>query len=158
MVNPPTVCFQGVPARQVFFAVHTNCVRTPEVTSLAGAGGLVRTYKTVAMFEVGVSMPFDLPGVRVPVATCSDPAKYRFLPTEVNDRPRITALATTAARLDNVTPAMVILEDLAASVRVQKRHLGGVLTRRSPNPTKGDRSVHVFPVPFKNTGRYRSGV
>lgn len=32
-----------------------------------------------------------------------------------------------------------------------------MLNRRSPNPTEGDRSAHVFPVPFKSTRRYRSG-
>jgi len=118
VLNPPAVCFQGIPTQQVFFAVHDDCVRTPEVTSLAGAGGLVRTYKTVVIFKVGVSMSFDLSGVRVPVVACSDPAEYRLLPTEVGDRPIITALVTTAARFDNVTPAVVVLGDLAASVGV----------------------------------------
>ena len=91
--NHSIVCFEGVAAQRGSFAMRTNCVTTPEATSPARAGGLVRTHETVAMFEVGVPVSLDLPEVRMPVATVSDPAEYGLLPVEVGDRPKLQPLS-----------------------------------------------------------------
>jgi len=67
----------------------TNCVTAPEATSSAGAGGLVRTHETVAIFEVGVAVALYLPGVHVPVATISNSTKNGLPSVEVDGRPGI---------------------------------------------------------------------
>ena len=95
--------------------MHNDCVTAPEITSSVGAGGLVRTYESVAMFEVGVSVPLDLPEIRVPVATTFDPAENRHLPAEVGDCPTIAVFVVVAA-----TPSITVLEDSATSVSLQK--------------------------------------
>ena len=95
--------------------MHNDCVTTPEITSSVGAGGLVRTYESVAMFEVGVSVPLDLPEIRVPVATTFDPAENRHLPAEVGDCPTIAVFVVVAA-----TPSITVLEDSATSFSLQK--------------------------------------
>ena len=156
--------------------MHNDCVTTPEVTSFVGAGGLVGTYEAVAMFEVGVLVPLDLPRVRVPVPTVSDPAEDRIFPVEVDDRPRfsfpaevcdcprITISIIAPVGFINTTPTMVVLEDSAARARFQNwhlsdvlnRHLGGV-TQRSPKSTGRDRGMHVFPMPFGNMGGTMNG-
>lgn len=95
--------------------MHNDCVTAPEITSSVGAGGLVRTYESVAMFEVGVSVPLDLPEIRVPVATTFDPAENRHLPAEVGDCPTIAVFVVVAA-----TPSITVLEDSATSFSLQK--------------------------------------
>jgi len=146
--------------------MRTNCVAAPEITSLAGAGSLVRTHETVTVFEVSVPVPLDLPGVRVPVAAGANPAEHTgHFVAEVGDRPRIAVFAVTAASLINVIPAVAILKDSAGSARPQMRHLsgvlkphvGGVLTQRSQKSAEGDRGMHVFVMPFRNAGRWRRG-
>lgn len=146
--------------------MRANCVAAPEIISLAGAGSLVRTHETVAVLEVSVPMPPDLPGVRVPVAAGSNPAEHTgHFAAEVCDRPRIAVFAVTAASLINVIPAVAILKDSATSARPQMRHLsgvlqrhvGGVLTLRSPTSAEGDRGMHVFLMSFRNAGRWRRG-
>ena len=141
----------------------TDSVTAPEITSLARAGGLVRTQETKAMFEVSVPVPLYLPEIRVPVATGSHPAESRHLPAEVCDRPTITVPTIAAAISVNAAPIVVIFEGLAPTSRLQKRHLSnvlnrhheGVLTRRSLEPIEGD-GIQVFPMAFKNTGRWRN--
>ena len=137
--------------------MYTDCVTAPEVASSVGAGGLVRTYESVAIFEVGVSVPFDLPEIRVPVVTVSNPAENRHPPTEGVNCPTITVFVIAAASFISATPPTAVLEDSAASVGLQKRYLSdvlkchteGVLTRRSLKPTEGDRGMH--------TARWRNG-
>jgi len=146
--------------------MSTNCVTAPEITPSTGAGGLVRTHETVAMFEVGVAVPLDLPEVRVPVATVSDPAENGLLPAEVGDSPGIAVFIIAAASIIiNTTPAVTVLEDSTASARfrnwhppdIPNSHLGGVLTRRPPKSAEGGRGAHVFLMPFRNIGRWRVG-
>jgi len=129
--------------------MYTDRITAPKVTPSAGTGGLVRTHETVAMFEVGVPVPLDLPEIRVPVVTVSDPAKNRHLPTEASDRPTIAVSVIAAA--SSIGAAPVVLEDSVASAGLQKqclhdalnRHVGGVLTRISPKTTEGDRRMHA---------------
>jgi len=111
--------------------VRTDRVTTPETTPSAGAAEFVRTYETEAMFEVCVAVPLDLSGVCVPIPTVPHPAEGSLLPMEVGNSPRI----------------------VVSIVDVLNRHLGGVLSRRSPESTDGDRSVPAFLVPFRDRGR-----
>jgi len=107
--------------------MHNDCVTAPEITSSVGAGGLIRTYESVAMFEVGVSVPLDLPEICVPVATTSNPAENGHLPAEVGDRPTIADFTIAAAILINAAPVVAIFEDLDPTARLQKWHLSDVL-------------------------------
>ena len=144
--------------------MRADGVTAPEVTSFAGAGGLVRTHETVAMFEVGVPVPLDLSEVRVPVTTVSDPAENRRFPAEVGDRP-IAVFVITAASFINAAPDLAVVEDPGASSRLQdwypsgvlNRHLGDMVTRKSLKSTEGNRGTLAFPMPFRNTGRRRNG-
>jgi len=144
--------------------MHTDRVPTPEVSPSAGAGGLVWTQETVAMFEVSVPVPLDLPGIRVPITTDSDHAENRRLPAEVDDRPTIAIFVIAVAAFINAAPAVAVLEESTPAVKLQKRHLtdilnrhpGGVRTRRSLESIEGD-GVHVFLTTFKDTGRWRKG-
>ena len=145
--------------------MRTNCVTTSEATSPGRAGGLVRTHETVAMFKVGVPVPLDLPEVRVPVVTVSNPAENGLLPAEVGDGPKIAVVVIAAVSFINAIPPVAILEDSAACARLKSRHrpdtlnrhLGGVLIRRSPKSAEKDGSTYAFLMPFRNTGRWRNG-
>ena len=99
--------------------MYTDCVTAPEVASSAGAGGLIGTHEAVAIFEVGILVPLDLPGVRVPVATFSNPAEDSLFPAEVGDRPRITVFDIAPEGFIDVTPAVAVLGDSVARVRLQ---------------------------------------
>jgi len=96
--------------------MHTDRATVPEITSSVGAGGLVRTYESVAMFEVGVSVPLDLPEIRVPIATTSNPAENRHLPAEVGGCPTIAVFVTVATSFVRATPPVAVLEDSTAGV------------------------------------------
>jgi len=140
--------------------MHADCVPAPEATSSAGAGGSVRTQKTVTAFEVSVPVPLDLPGVYVPVATGSDPAENRRLPEDVSDRPRIVVFVIASPSSINVTSTTTVLRGPAVSARLQKWHMsdflnrqfGGMLTRGPPESAEGDGGMDVSLIPFKNTG------
>lgn len=145
--------------------MYADCVPAPEVTSSAGAGGSVRTYETVTVFEVSVPVPLDLPGVYVPVATGSNPAENRLLPEDVSDRPRIAVFVVAAPSFINATPVKTVFRGPAVSARLQKRHMsdvlnrrfGGMLTRRPPESAEGDRGMDAFLMPFKDTRGWRNG-
>ena len=100
--------------------MHNDCVTVPEITSSVGAGSLVRTYESVVMFEVGVSVPLDLPEIHVPVVTTFDPAENRHLPAEVGNCPTIAVFIVVAASFVSATPSITALEDSATSVSLQK--------------------------------------
>ena len=144
--------------------MYTDCVPAPEVSPSAGAGDLVWTQETVAIFEVSVPVPLDLPGICVPVVTDSNLAENRHLPAEVGNCPKIAILVIAVAIFINPAPAVTVLEDLAPTVKLQKRHLtdvlsrypGGVCAGRSLKPVEGD-AVHLSLMTFKNTGRCRKG-
>jgi len=144
--------------------MYTDRVPTPEVPPSAGAGGLVWTQETVAIFEVSVPVPPDLPGIRVPITTDSDHAENRHPPTEVSDRPTIAIFAIAVAIFINPAPAVAVLEDSASTIELQKRqltdvlnhHPGGVRARRPPKPIERD-GVHLSLMVFKNTGRWGKG-
>jgi len=135
--------------------VRVDCVTTPEITSPTGAGKFVRAHETEAMFEMCVAVSLDLSGVGVPIPTVCHPAEDSLFPMEVGNSPRIVVLIFAAA------PAVAVIEGPGASARfrewhlpdVLNRHLGGVLSRRSPESTEGDRSVPAFLMPFRDRGR-----
>jgi len=116
------------------------------------------------MFEVSVPVPPDLPGIRVPVATGSDPAENEHLPAEIGDRPKIGVFTIAAAILIDAAPVVAIFEDLAPTVRLQKwrlsdvlnSHSGSVRARRSLEPIEVD-GVRVFSMRFENIGRWGNG-
>ena len=133
--------------------MRADRVTTPEITSSAGAVEFVRTHESEAIFEVRVTVSFGLSGVCVPITTVCHSAEDSLLPVEVSNSPRIVVFIVAAA------PAVAVLEDPGVSARFRERHLsddlsrnlGGVLIRRSPESTAGNRGIPAFLVPFRDT-------
>ena len=94
--------------------MRIDCVTTPEITSLAGAGKFVRTHETEAMSEVCIAVSPDLSGVGVPIPTICHPAEDGLLPVEVSNGPGIAVFIVVAA------PAVAVLEDSDADARLRK--------------------------------------
>ena len=112
--------------------MRPDCVTTPETPSSAGAGELIGTLETEAMFEVRVTVSLDLSRISVPISTVSHPAEDSIFPAEIGNRPRIVVFIVTAAL---------------------SCHLGGVPSQRSFKLTIGNRGMSVFLRPFGGTGR-----
>jgi len=135
--------------------VRADCVTTPETTSSAGAGELVGTLETEAMFEVRVAVSPDLSGVGVPIPTVSHPTEGGLFLVEIGNSPKIVVFIVAAA------PAVAVLEDFGVSAGFREqhlsdelsRHLGGVLSRRSSESTAGNRGMSAFLMQFRGTGR-----
>ena len=131
--------------------MRADCVTTPETTSSAGAGELVGTHETEAIFEVRVTVSPDLSEIGVPVPTVSHPAEDGLFLVEIGNSPRIVVVA--------------VLEDFGASAGFRgrrlsddlSRHLWGVLSRRSFESTAGNRGISAFLMPFRGTGRRKNG-
>lgn len=80
---------------------------------------MVRICETIVVSEVDVPVLLDLPECHAPTVTVSCPAKKRFLPAEVSDRPRVVVFVIAASgSIIDATPIVAATEDLAVSARL----------------------------------------